>query len=820
MDLTQRRLSRNEWEAIEVPVTEEDLRVGRMLLEAAHAPGLRRNRALSLSAYLQIARTPATSHHFWTEYLQPELATGQGGCARSAPARHGFAQVLRKGRAPTLRSADRIRLRNAGQTLRLPGKRESIFEFVLIDLIKAVYHARVHGAPRDWLAPYYALRTLRTRSVANLHETLVAGIDEMVTELDNEVCTKELVLHASSVIERNDALLRHADDQLFEHQRALLETLTEGDTTPEAGFVPQLVLLTAPTGTGKTVCPVAVAERRKVVFVCAARHVGIALAKLAVSLEKKVAFAFGCESAEDIRLHYYAASDCIRSKRSGRIVKVDNAAGEHVEIMICDVRSCPIASDYMLGFNTAEELVLYWDEPTIALDYAEHPCHPVIQAAWSANRIPTVVLSSATLPTPEEMNPTCADFAERFPGARIVPLASHECRKSIPLMGRTGQIVMPHDLGRASWGGGAGTAAAAASRCLEYKTLLRHLDLGVGTEFVEAALAAVPRLETELTEYFPTVDCVTAQSVKCFYLRCVQAAAEDPATYAAVLRACPARPPGIGPRVMTRDAHTLTDGPTIFLADDVDMIARFCIRDASIPADVLRRLGEKVAQNEGLRRKLDDMQMEYENGTQKDEGKGHDRKLAAGRVDPAMKRLEKNMEAVRALVKPAAVNPVYVPNTPEHKARHAPAGCGATGAFAPSISEEAVERVMLVDGVDDKWKLLLLLGVGVFAPWNSPSYTELMKDLAQRQRLFMVVATSDYIYGTNYQFCHGYIAKDLGQMSQEKCIQAMGRVGRNRLQQTYSIRFRDDDLIRRLFTVETDRPEVGNMRRLFVSKSG
>jgi len=53
-------------------------------------------------------------------------------------------------------------------------------------------------------------------------------------------------------------------------------------------------------------------------------------------------------------------------------------------------------------------------------------------------------------------------------------------------------------------------------------------------------------------------------------------------------------------------------------------------------------------------------------------------------------------------------------------------------------------------------------------------------------------------------------------MSQEKCIQAMGRVGRNRLQHTYSIRFRDDCLIRRLFRKDTDRPEVTNMARLFV----
>ena len=85
MDLTQCRLSRNEWEAIEVPVAPEEQRVGRMLLEAAHAPSMRRNRAQSLATYLQIKRSPATSHHFWTAYLQPELAKGMDGCTRSAP---------------------------------------------------------------------------------------------------------------------------------------------------------------------------------------------------------------------------------------------------------------------------------------------------------------------------------------------------------------------------------------------------------------------------------------------------------------------------------------------------------------------------------------------------------------------------------------------------------------------------------------------------------------------------------------------------------------------------------------------------------------
>jgi hypothetical protein len=92
-----------------------------------------------------------------------------------------------------------------------------------------------------------------------------------------------------------------------------------------------------------------------------------------------------------------------------------------------------------------------------------------------------------------------------------------------------------------------------------------------------------------------------------------------------------------------------------------------------------------------------------------------------------------------------------------------------------------------------------------------------MKKLADEQKLYMIIASSDYIYGTNYQFCHSYLSKDLN-LTQEKIIQAMGRIGRNNIQQNYTIRFRDDDQILKIFTSDTDKPEIINMNRLFCSR--
>jgi hypothetical protein len=93
-----------------------------------------------------------------------------------------------------------------------------------------------------------------------------------------------------------------------------------------------------------------------------------------------------------------------------------------------------------------------------------------------------------------------------------------------------------------------------------------------------------------------------------------------------------------------------------------------------------------------------------------------------------------------------------------------------------------------------------------------------MKKLADNQKLYLIIADSDYIYGTNYQFCHGYLSKDL-KLTQEKIIQAMGRIGRNNIQQNYSIRFRDNEQIKILFTkIESeDKLEVVNMNKLFNS---
>lgn len=125
--------------------------------------------------------------------------------------------------------------------------------------------------------------------------------------------------------------------------------------------------------------PLGLSESYKIIFVCAVRHVGLALAKSAISIEKKVGFAFGCKDVTDIRLHYFAAKDFTRDRRSGQIRHVDSTVGDNVEIMITDIQSYLYAMYYMKSFNSVDNIIVYWDEPTITMDYPQHEFHDIIK---------------------------------------------------------------------------------------------------------------------------------------------------------------------------------------------------------------------------------------------------------------------------------------------------------------------------------------------------------------------------------------------------------------------------------------------------------
>jgi len=282
----------------------------------------------------------------------------------------------------------------------------------------------------------------------------------------------------------------------------------------------------------------------------------------------------------------------------------------------------------------------------------------------------------------------------------------------------------------------------------------------------------------------------------------------------------------------TEDAHTLTDGPTIFLCSDVEKIGKFYVQQSKIPERVFQQVAEKIVQNTAVQKRMDELNRVLEdkqNASSKKEQTNIDdkdkknlkQKASKMDKDPTsgeMVRLMDQIDGLRAQIRLVSLENAYIPNTVQHQqiwVSHDDVGF-VKNAYVPSVDEESVRDIMALD-VTNEMKLLLLMGIGMFINEKEahPKYMEIMKRLAYNQQLFLILASSDYIYGTNYQFCHGFIGKDLTNMTQQKTIQAMGRIGRNAMQQEYSVRFREDEMLLQLFQRPALNMEAEIMCKLF-----
>lgn len=924
MDLTQRKLNKSEWESIEIPVSDSEKTILQLIMDGTENVNIKFNAGISLLTFLKVDNNDEMEDYLFVKYFSNRVNT--------IKKENGVPNEKKSLIQPKIKKADLIRLER-NEINKIP----IVYETLMLDMIEKLLK---HKTKKDkkWLFYYFTLYKMNKNTVDNLNRHIKDFINKIITDFEEEMDMLWMVENSVEYIEKNEMLLKHADIMLYEHQKDIFTIMknqffkerqnnfrmeienkrekerekekrkeeqdsdddSDSDedtqhllqTTPIPDWIPRLVLYVAPTGTGKTLTPIGISNNFRVIFVCAARHVGLALAKAAISVGKKIAFGFGCSSADDIRLHYFAAKEYKKNSRTGGIGKVDNSVGDKVEIMICDVKSYLCAMYYMLAFNPAENVVTYWDEPTIAMDCEIHELHSYINKNWSDNLIPNVILSSATLPKLYEISDTINSFIKKFPRAQIHNIVSHDCKKSIPILDKNGYVILPHFLSQEYE-----QILEIAEHCEKNLTLLRYFDL---EEVINFILFVEKNNYYKLSSLkidrnFASLDDINMQNIKLHYLKLLKNVATG--TWGAIYITLTTnrkkrilsnnsvdekgntirKTSSIGPGttvfsnsnvnsgkpitkmtseqvvssfskekenekesesgncaiyVSTKDAYTLTDGPTIFLAEDVEKIAKFCIQQANIPSKAMESILEKIEFNNRVNEKIYELEKQLEyleeknssrtletDGGGKYGGKNYSKKtdkkpdFMPNENNKELSKINTELDILRSMIKPAELNETFVPNKTLHLKKWAELYDNSS-AFTSDIDEDIVVEIMMLKNVLDSWKILLLMGIGVFTNHPDITYTEIMKKLADQQKLYMIIASSDYIYGTNYQFCHGYLSKDLT-LTQEKMIQALGRIGRSNIQQKYTIRLRDSEQIKKLFYVENDKTEVKNMNRLF-----
>ena len=145
--------------------------------------------------------------------------------------------------------------------------------------------------------------------------------------------------------------------------------------------------------------------------------------------------------------------------------------------------------------------------------------------------------------------------------------------------------------------------------------------------------------------------------------------------------------------ITTVDSGTLTDGPTIYMTDDVVKIAKFCLQIAKIPPSIISSIQKNIDYNNGLSKKISQLEKDLDDGTKKDQEK--EKKISEDRIDESMKVLKKEINRLRSLIKSIELTECYIPNKKDHSMKWDYEYTGDV--FTSDIQSETVEKILLLD---------------------------------------------------------------------------------------------------------------------------
>lgn len=777
-EFQQCKLSKYEWESMENAVDSKELSILKLIKSGFNDIHTKLETNLTIGSILKLDH-PDKDYYIFVNLLKDII----DGFVK----KYKMTNVILDKPKKVLNKADCIRLKSNENLV------ESSVEYTILSFMKDFVKDKNNKKELYFYNIEYLL------SIYSINKYILQFVIVFLSENRHKMNIIHFIQNTYEFIENNN-IYNYKPFELYEHQKQIYTLMQTNN--------PKLIFYRAPTSSGKTLTPIGLATKYKVIFICASRHIGLSLAKSAINVGSKIGFAFGCITPDDVRLHFSAIRSYNEIKGRKRPVHSD---GRNVEMMICDIQSFEVASLYMLSFFKKDDIVIFWDEPTITMDYESHSLHQDIRQIWEINTIPNVILSSATLPNETDLKDVIQKYTTKFTTDKVKAehyyIETLDETTNITLTDTNGHIVMPHNLFETH-------AEIVDFIKVHGKSHMKFLSLTECSMFILKAT----NMENILNE-FSLLSSVNSQKIRMYYYKVIEEFDSDIwQSFIQEYNKNEKRQLNVGIEICTSSSYTLTHGPTIYLCEDPVKWMDYYLANSGIKDEDYKELEMKIDYNNTITEKISKINKSIEDKTaskvKDEEHTSTKMKEKDEKANPEVFSLLKELSILEKKLKVIQLRPIYIPNNREHFKKWAPKELEyeTSNAFSSNIDEDYVKKIMLLD-VRLSYKILLLLGIGVFNP-TANDYNDIMKELAENKKLGVIIASSDYIYGTNYQFCHAYLSDDLVKMTQEKIIQAIGRVGRKEKNKTFTFRFRDNSLIKKLF-LKDNNIEATNMNKLF-----
>jgi hypothetical protein len=264
--LAQTKLTKKEWEMVEIKVTPDKLEILEMMEQGYANDKITCYKLQSLVSFLKLENTNEIDNYIYEQFFKKDVTKLLS--LLTSPENITFSHPT-KSLKNKVKKSDMIRITHNTTNI----ISENTYEYILLQFIEKILISKnvqrksksssssSSKLPNDWKFYYFTLYKIQQTFVPNTNKIILLFLSAIFEYLQPSVNIIDFVYNAKLFIEKNDNLFRYKHLTLYEHQKKIISACKTYQSSPK------LVLYIAPTGTGKTLTPILLSSAYKVIYV-------------------------------------------------------------------------------------------------------------------------------------------------------------------------------------------------------------------------------------------------------------------------------------------------------------------------------------------------------------------------------------------------------------------------------------------------------------------------------------------------------------------------------------------------------------------------
>ena len=213
IDLYQKKLSKAEWDYMEVPESKDEVEILSLIKRGFSNVNIKYNTAKSIIGVLKTSITEETMVFLFNKYFRKKI---EEICEEHDYKGYNCEEIIGKNKNLKIKKIDEMRIVNNN----FQENNDKIYEFVLLEIIEQLieYH---EDKKANWYYYYYTLKFMKNNEIENLNTYVINFVENVLERYENDFKIKTFIRYAYNFIEKNEYLFKYQDFSLYEHQKQI-----------------------------------------------------------------------------------------------------------------------------------------------------------------------------------------------------------------------------------------------------------------------------------------------------------------------------------------------------------------------------------------------------------------------------------------------------------------------------------------------------------------------------------------------------------------------------------------------------------------------